>query len=407
MHGNEATSLLVMALGAFVIPIIASRVHIPSAVGEILFGIAVGPHALGLIHPSLFLSTLAEFGFALLMFIVGFELDFPSIRRHGIRGLGIAMASALSLFALALGATLLLDLHAYLALALAAVSLGIVMATLKEARLTATPTGQIIMLLGSIGEFLTILGLTIAGLYYQVGVSVEMAYAIARLVAVFTAAAILLLVLRSLIWWWPERFLRLTDSGDPTELGVRGGLATMLVFVALASIMGVESILGAFLAGALFAFVFREKALLTAKLSSVGFGFFVPIFFITVGTRFDLLSLTHIGVLPLLGLLFVASVGVKLLAALPLRLLGFAWRETVGIGLILATPLTLLVVISHLGTDLGLLDQRTAGALVLLAILTSVALPTLFRVAVGSSSPPLSNAPSRPPSNPAGGRPVT
>lgn len=387
MHGVEATSLLVMALGAFAIPLLAGRIHLPSAVGEILFGIAVGPFALGLIHPSPFLGPLSEFGFALLMFLIGFELDFPSIARHGLRGVGLATLSALSLFALALGAALALDLHPFLTLALGAVSLGIVMATLREARLTTTRAGQITILVGSIGEFLTILALTLVGLYYKVGVSVEMAYAMARLVAIFTAAYLVLVVLRSLIWWWPEKFNRLTEGGDPAEIGVRAAMATMLVFVALASLMGVESILGAFLAGALFAFVFREKELLQDKLSSVGFGFFVPIFFITVGTRFDLPALLHLQVLPLLGLFFLASVGVKLLAALPLRLLGLAWREVAGIGLLLATPLTLLVVISRLSTDLQLLDDRHVAALVLLAVLTSVVLPSFFRMVVGRLPP--------------------
>ena len=90
MHSHEAISLVIFALGAFAIPPLSGRVGIPAAVGEILFGVLVGPHLLGWFEPNEFTSFLAEFGFAFLMFLVGLELDFTRIEREGLRGIGTA-----------------------------------------------------------------------------------------------------------------------------------------------------------------------------------------------------------------------------------------------------------------------------------------------------------------------------
>jgi Kef-type K+ transport system membrane component KefB len=125
--------------------------------------------------------------------------------------------------------------------------------------------------------------------------------------------------------------------------------------------------------------VFREKGILETKLTSLGFGFFVPIFFITVGTEFNLPAVLRIDILPLLVLFVVGSLLTKTAASLPLLARGLTLRETVGAGLLLGTPLTLLVVIARLGLEVEVIDDRTAGAIVLLAIGTSIALPWLFR----------------------------
>lgn len=380
MHAHEAVSLLIFALGAFAIPMLSGRVGIPAAVGEILFGVLVGPHVLGLIEPNEFTAFLAELGFAFLMFLVGLELDFTRIEREGVRGVLGALVVALLFFAVALGITTLLGLPLFLFLAFGAVSLGIMMVTLKELGLTRTHAGQKMIFVGSFGEFITIILLTAFGLYYRFGMGWHLALELAKLGVIFASAYVALVVLRTLLWWWPKRFTRVVAARDPSEIGVRAGMAMMLIFVALAALMGVESILGAFVAGALFSFVFREKEALESKLTSIGFGFFVPIFFIWVGSEFNLEAVMHVAILPLLGIFFAASLISKLAASVPLLALGLGPRDALGAALLFGTPLTLLVVIARIGEDEQVIDDVTGGALVLLAIVTSVVLPWVFRL---------------------------
>lgn len=392
MHAHEAISLLIFALGAFAIPLFSGRIGVPAAVGELLFGVAVGPHLLGWIEPNAFTTFLAEFGFAFLMFLAGLELDFSRIERQGLRGLAAGLVVVGAIFGLSLGLTLVLQLPLFLFVAFGAVSLGVLMVTLSEVGLTRTVAGQTMIFVGSLGEFVTIVLLTGFGMYYEFGFGWQLAAQMLKLGLIFVAAYAALVVLRTVIWWWPDRFARLVAAHDPSEIGVRAGMAMMLVFVALATLMGVESILGSFVAGALFAFVFREKRVLEAKMASIGFGFFVPIFFIWVGTEFDLAAVLHRSVPPLLGTFLLISLVCKLVPSLGLMTRGLRWREAVGAGLLFGAPLTLLVVVARIGTDVRVIDQATAGALVLLAIVTGVAFPWVFRWLLRRAQPPSSRA---------------
>lgn len=380
MQADDAVSLLIFALGAFSIPLLSGRIGIPAAVGEILFGIAVGPHLLGWIEPHEFTTFLAEFGFAFLMFLVGLELDFSRIEREGLKGLFAAGGVATLIFVVSLGVTLLLGLPPFLFLAFGAMSVGLLLVTLAESGLSRTPAGQTMIFVGSLGEFLTIVLVTAFGLYYEHGIGVHLLQEMGKLAAILAAAYVVLVVLRTLIWWRPDAFARIVAAKDPSEIGVRAGMATMLVFVAFAALMGIEAILGAFVAGALFSFVFREKGILETKLSSIGFGFFVPIFFIWVGTEFDLGAVLSADILGTLALFLAASVAVKVLGTAPLALRGLGLRATAGAALLFAAPLTLLVVISRIGLEVGVIDERTAAGLVLLALVTGVLCPWAFRL---------------------------
>ena len=380
MHAHDAISLLIFALGAFSIPLVAGKMGIPAAVGEIIFGIIAGPYVFGLIEPNAFTTFLAEFGFAFLMFLVGLELDFSRIEREGPRGFLLAAAVNILIFVLSLGTAILLRLPVYLFLVFGAMSVGVVLVTLTELNLTKSNMGQILIFFGSLGEFITIILLTGFALYYQLGWGATLVIEMGKLGIIFITAYIVLVVFRTLIWWYPHRFARIVTARDPSEIGVRAGMATMLVFVALAALMGVESILGAFVAGALFSFVFREKAVLETKMSSIGFGFFVPIFFIWVGTEFNLAAVLTVDVVPLLITFFLGSVLIKVASVLILMRHGFTLGEVLGTGLLLSAPLTLLVVVAQLGLEANVIDDTTSGAIVLLAIVTSIVLPWSFRL---------------------------
>lgn len=383
MHADAALSLLIIALGAFAIPPLCGRIGIPAAVGEILFGVLVGPHALGWMTPDEFTTFLAEFGFAFLMFLAGLELEFHRIEREGLRGLVLGGLSALLFFPVAAALTTWLGLPPYVLLAFGAVSVGILLATLNETGHTRTGFGQTLIIVGSLAEFFTIVLLTGFSLYYRVGLTTQLALEMGKLGLILVIAYLLLVVLRTLIWWFPGSFARIVATSDPSEIGVRSGMAIMLVFVALALMMGVESILGSFIAGALFSFVFREKGILHTKMSSIGFGFFVPIFFIWVGSEFELSAVLRLEMLPLLGLFFAASLVTKMAVSLTLLLHGFSLRQAVAAGILYGAPLTMLVVIARIGREVQVLPEATAGALVLLAIVTSILCPWLFRVVAG------------------------
>lgn len=379
MQTYHATTLLLIAFGAFVIPLVSERVRIPAAVGEILFGILIAEHGLGLIVRSDFTAFLGQFGFAFLMFLAGMEIDFTRVERLGRKGIAVTFLAASSVFLLALGVVLLLEQPLFYVLVLGAMSLGIVLVALRDAGLGQTRLGQITLIVGSLGEFLTIILLTLTDLTTVHGLGVDLVWGVAKLLAVFLIAYTLLLTLRILIWWFPETFARVVHSEDSSEIGIRLSFALMLGFIAVSILMDVEMILGAFIAGALMSFVFRQKEAMEEKLSSFGFGFFVPIFFIEVGIGFDVAEVLQGSFIKELLFLLVAGTLVRVVPMLLLPMVRLKLRESLASGLILSAPLTLLVAISHVGQSAGLLGADTAGIIVLYAIVGGVLFPTVFR----------------------------
>lgn len=383
MQIDQASSLLILSLTAFLAPLLSQRIRVPAAVGEILLGILLSPRLLGWIEPSEFTDFLADFGFAYLMFLVGMEIDFSSIEEMGKKGVAIAFACAVLVFAASAGATAALGYPPFMALTLGIMSLGIVLVALREGGLTDSRLGQLLLLVGSLGEFLSILLLTGAEMTHQHGVSLQLAFSLGKLVLIFLVAYVLLVVMRVLVWWFPRSFERLVITHSTSEIGVRMAFTLMLAFIAIAAVLGLETILGSFLAGVLFSFAFREKEAIESKLSSFGFGFLIPFFFLSVGLNFDFLSVLKGRFTEVLIFLLVGSTGAKTLGMLPLTFLGLKLREAAAAGVILAAPLTLLIATAKIGESAGFIDADTSGAIILFAILGGVLFPSLFRLVLG------------------------
>jgi len=379
MDVTQAVTLLVISLGAFAVPLLSGRVGVPAAVGEIAFGILAGPFVLGIVSETEFFSFLAEFGFAFLMFLAGLELDFANIERRGSRLAWLSFAVALLTIGLAFLAAARMGWSPFFGIVLGATSIGLLLVTLRETGAARSDFGQTVILVGSIGEFLTIVIATLYNIVYRFGFGLAFAVEIVRLVAVFAMAYLVLRTLRLLVWWFPSQFSRMIDIEDSSEVGVRAGLALMIAFVAVSELMGMEAILGAFLAGALFTFVFREKGILETKLAGLGHGFFIPVFFIYVGVSFNLDALGEWEIYPLLAQILGLLLFVKVLASIPLAAIHFGPWQIAGASLLLATPLTLLVAIAALGLELGALTELESTSIILVAVLSGLLFPTTFR----------------------------
>jgi Kef-type K+ transport system membrane component KefB len=386
VHVEVALLLFVLATGAVVVPWIAPRLGVPEAVGQIIFGVLAGGLGLGtLLHGDAHgtagvLELLAELGFILLMFGAGLEIDFDAVERGGPSGLIRGLAIALGVVGLSAVLALSFGLGPFYIVVLSATSIGLGVVVLRETGLAAQPVGQTILLVGAIGEFMTLVAMTVFYVAHRVGVSVEMVVELSKLVALFAVGAVFLRFLKAWTWWHPGIFARVFVRHDTSEIGVRAAVAACLGFVLLAVVFRVDPVLGAFIAGAVLRVVFRDVEVLEQKMSALSSGFFVPIFFIWVGLTFDLseLSWEGLGAAVLLAGLVLAARLVPCVALLFDRNLGP--REALGTALLLATPLTLLVAIAKLGEQIEVLDEAQASDLVLLAVLLSLVLPVAFRL---------------------------
>ena len=380
-HGIATpVSLILIAAAAFLIPLLAGRFKTPAVVLEILFGIMVGP-VLGIIEPGEeLLGFLAEFGLFLVMFLAGFEIDFTRLERQG----PAQLLSGLALFGLFVGAawvgTGLLehstaDQRLFLTFLVSAAALGLVVPALRETRRSATRLGQLILITGVFAEVGSLVGIIVLSVFIDGGVGFDL-LAIPTLLAVL---AVTLIVLRRAAWWHPERFERLFRADDPAEMGIRATLALLFVFVGLAALLEVEAILGAFLAGAVFTFVFRDPGQLEEQLNGFSFGFFIPVFFINVGIEFPLSELAELDVLVQALALIGVAFAIKLIPSLLLVLRSYSVREALAAGMLLAGQLSVIIALADLGLDLGLLSSGLRAGAIMLVAVSAVVSPVGFR----------------------------
>jgi Kef-type K+ transport system membrane component KefB len=263
--------------------------------------------------------------------------------------------------------------------AVAMISAGIVVPVLKETGLMKTPLGQNIMGVVLTGELLSIMVLALIDAYNKHGMTWLAAAELLKLTLVFALAVVVLKAMRLLAWWYPARVQKVMESEDPVEEGVRIVVTVAFAGGLLAIFVGAEAILGSFLMGVVFTFVFRNKGRFEEKINALGFGFLIPFFFIGVGSDLTLDVLTSWDTVLLAVFLTLAVLVSNLSPLLVARPLGLTLREATAMAILLSAPLTMIVVAGTMGERIGVLSPEMTGPLVLTALLASILYPSLFR----------------------------
>ncbi len=381
MEGSGA--LVVIGIAAFVLPALAKRTRLPAVVAEILFGVMVGP-LLGVVESTELIDQLGELGLLMLMFLAGLEVDFEALRKGGAGPIVRSLVVFAGTLGLAFLAATWMDLPIYYAPLLATTSAALVIPSLRSAGITATQLGQAILFAAILADLVTLLLVAEITIWAEDGWGIEMIGGVVMLVAV----VVVLRGLKVLLWWHPSRAARLFREDHPDEMGIRGALALLLVFVGLSALLDVEPILAAFLAGGVFALLFRPPEGLTRQLSGFSWGFLIPIFFINVGLRFDIAALMDAEVLARAGAIIAIAFLVKFIPALLYMFWGFSLRAAAAAGVLLSARLSIVVAVATVGLELGLLTQADRSIAVLIAAVTSLVCPILFRRIIGRDAAP-------------------
>jgi Kef-type K+ transport system membrane component KefB len=377
--GVDAASFLVIvasaALAALAVTVLGPRVAIPVVVVELLVGILVGPEVAGIAHLDPATEFFGNLGLGMLFFFAGYEIDFDRVRgqplRLGLAGWVISLALAYAL-AGGLEASDVVVSGLYTGSAIATTAIGTLLPILRDAGEVRTRFGTYLLAAGAAAEFGPILLVT---LVLSTGHPLHEALILVFFVALAVATGVL--AVRTAWRGWPliERTFE-TSS----QLGVR--LAVVLVFglVALATQLGLDLLLGGFVAGMItrLALRGREVEVFDSKLTAVGYGFLIPFFFVTSGMAFDVDELFSDPVallkLPLFVALFLVVRGIPALLlyrrALPLR-------DRTALGFFFATELPLVVAITTLAQNAGDMRASTASALVGAAIISTLAFPLI------------------------------
>jgi Kef-type K+ transport system membrane component KefB len=351
--------------------------RVPIVVLEVVLGIVVGPHVLGLIRADTLVSIMASIGTAALLFMAGTEIDFAAIRGRplslALRGWGVSAAIALAAIA---GLHVVPGVHAPLmtTIALTTTGLGTLLAVLRDGGRLETPFGRMMLATGTVGEVAPIVAVSLA-LSTKYSTWQEFAFLLAFLGLVALAAAV----------GMGARHPRLLNLLSRTmhassQLPVRLALLTLAALFTLSEELGFEGILGAFAAGMVVGLATRGKdgELFRVKIDAVCFGWFTPFFFVGTGVAFDLGALTRdtatmLLIPSFLFLLLLVRGGTVFLYRNDLPKpdrLPFALFASVA-------SLGLTIVITRIGSRAYHMNPDIAQALIAAALLSSLVFPTL------------------------------
>jgi Kef-type K+ transport system membrane component KefB len=377
---SDLVFVVLVALAAPILVDLIPRVRLPSVVVELAAGIVIGPSVLEWVDLDTPLQLLSSLGLAFLLFLAGLEIDLDRLRDPLARLAGRAF-----LVSMVLSGLVGVGLHAlgaeggplFLAVVLLSSSLGVIVPVLKDEHEVDTDFGQLVMVAASLAEFGSLVLLT---LLFSTGDSASSPEVRVALLVAFSMAVVLAGVAITRTWrsaWLSDALNRLDDTS--AQLRVRAAIVVLVLFVTLAAHLGVEAILGAFVAGALLraADGDRDTTHFGTKLEAIGFGFLVPIFFVTSGIRFDLDAL--LGSASALVWVLCFLVGLLVVRALPCVLYRARFgdrRAAVG-GVLQATSLSFPVVAAHIGQEIGQLDAETGAALVAAGLLSVVLFPAV------------------------------
>ncbi len=393
--------LLVVLAVAWIVPMIISLLRlkkVPSVVLEIVFGYFAGRYILaGADDISIkILEFLALTGFIFLMFLSGLEINmdhivgsFPrkKLNRKIIGHNPLLMATIYFIICLAIsyagsaGVSPMVGVSNtwYFALIMVTTSVGIILPVLKNRGETGGRYGQMIVTSAAIADILSIVLFTFTAYILKNGFRFEILF------------ILLIFALFYLMYRVGNRFrhLRLLKkisfqfSHAASQLSIRGTALLIFVFVVISQFISSEVVLlGAFLSGILLsAFLHRERSLLMVKLDGMGYGFFIPIFFIMVGVKFEPAALKEFesSLFPVLIVILVLMYAIKVLPSL-IWAKQFGLRKALSGGVLLSTRLSLIIAAAAIGLELGVISPGINAVFIIMAVISCILSPILYNL---------------------------
>lgn len=366
MPTGDAVSLLVIVACAVAAPLLCELVRhprIPSVLVELLLGVLVGPALLGWAQLDPFVEGLSALGLSVLFFVAGYELDLARLRGRPLQRAGASWGLTL-LLAAAVGVTLASTGYVrsslLVGLALTTTALGTLVPMLSDRGLMGTEFGRHLSAAGAIGEFGPVVAVTLL-----LGSSQPLAEAALLVLFVVIAVAVAAVAARP----QPPRLIAILQRHLTTtsQLPVRVLMLLIVAMVAVASVLGLDTLLGAFAAGLIARRALRpdQARELQPRIEAVSFGFFIPVFFVVSGMKFDVTALVDEPTnLLRLALFLVLLLVVRGLPALVVYRGVLSARHRGALGILQSTALPLLVVITEIGVSTGQMQAVTAVALV-------------------------------------------
>ena len=379
IHSNIVL-ILTLSLLIWGSPFVSKLIRIPTPPVEIILGSIFA--YLGLVINNEYFNLIAEIGFLYLMFLAGMEVDLKQITKSpkSVIQKAIIFIVLMALFSITLG--MIFRLNTITIISMPLISIGL-LASLSKTYGKDQPWLKLAFIAGVLGEIISIAALTIFDAASTTGFNIELIIKVGYLIFFIASVYFLYKLLHLLFWWFPELKNTLVPKIDTSDQDIRLAMALFFILIAAMLSLELELALGAFIAGVAISAFFQHEneKKLEEKMSSLGFGFLVPLFFIHVGASFDLKSLMVEGVVSGAFLITTLMILSRVLAAIVLKQISGS-RDALLIALSLSMPLTLLVAVATIGYETKLLDLLSYYQLILASIFEILISMTAIKVLV-------------------------
>jgi len=358
--------LLILTLSLLILgsPFVAKVLRIPIPPVEIILGSIFA--YIGFVNHNEYFDLIAEVGFLYLMFLAGMEVDLKQITRSPkiMIHKSILFLILMSIFSITSG--ILFDLNTIIIISMPLISIGL-LASLSKIYGKEQTWIHLAFIAGVLGEITSIAVLTIFDAASTTGFGLALFTKIGYLLFFIIVVYLLYKLLHLLFWWFPELKSVIVPKFDTSDQDIRLAMALFFILITVMLSLELELALGAFIAGMAISAFFHHEKKLEEKMSSLGFGFLIPLFFIHVGASFDLKAFAVEGVISGALLITFLMILSRILAAVAFKKISGA-RDALLIALSLSMPLTLLVAVATIGYETQLLDLLSYYQLILASI---------------------------------------
>jgi len=368
--------ILTLSLLIWVSPYVSKILKMPIPSVEIILGSLVA--YFGLIGHNQYFSLIAEVGFLYLMFLAGMEVDLKQLINSPKSVIKKSMIFLFFIGAFSGIFGFIFELSPVVIISMPLISIGL-LATLSKTYGKEESWIQLAFIAGVLGEILSITTLTVFDAAITTGFNINLVIKIGYLALFILVIYILYKTLQLMFWWFPELKKVLVPKVDTSSQDIRLSMALFFILIAIMLALKLELALGSFIAGIAISAFFHHEKQLEEKMSSLGFGFLVPLFFIHVGASFDLKALPLDGVVSGALLITVLMILSRVFSAIVLKTISGS-RDALLVALSLSMPLTLLVAVATIGYETKLIDLLTYYQLILASIFEILIAMTLIKI---------------------------
>jgi len=372
---DNITLIVTISLIIMFSPFFAKFLKLPTTPIEMILGSVLG--YVGFLHNEHLFDLVAEFGFLYLMFIAGSEINLKNVLNTPISIMKKVFIYLMLLYGMSVLFSLQFALGKIFMVLLPLISVGLVAALSKE--YGKTPWLSMSMTVGGIGEVVSIVILTITSATLESGFGLGLFQTIMALIAFLLFMFLIFRAMQLLFWWFPQVSTALMPHEDNKEQDIRLSMGIFFLLVGAMLYLKLELAFGAFLAGIFIPTFFEHKHELPEKLASYGFGFLIPIFFIHIGSSFNLDALFMDGLIQKAVIITIAMVLMRIISSLVfVKELGLI--DSVLMGLSHSMPLTLLIAMATLAFTANSIDKLHYYAFILAALFQVISVMIVIKL---------------------------